>query len=133
MKNVFLIDDDPFYTKILTKQIQDWGYNVTPYYCVEDAIPNLKLNPDLIILDHHFDNLNTKGTEYITFLKQHTKGSAILYASSETATEVIKSSLQKGADMYITKNENMYLDLKQIIKRLINKKNHHTFLKNQGC
>ncbi len=128
MKNIFLIDDDPFYVKFLGKKIKDWGYSVSSYQSVEDALPDLTNHTDLIILDHNFETQTIKGAEYIPLLKLHAQRSAVLYLSSETAPEVISQSLKNGADMYITKNENIYNDLHQVIQKLINKKDHTNFL-----
>ncbi|MEP2772249.1 MAG: response regulator [Fulvivirga sp.] len=127
MKNIVLIDDDPFYVKIMGKKITDWGYMVTSFHSVEEALPCLNNNLDLIILDHNFEFHDKKGSDYIPLLKTHAQSSAVLYVSSETAPEVINKSLSNGADMYITKNENIYNDLNQVIQKLINQKNHSNF------
>lgn len=132
MKNIFLIDDDPFYIKIMGRKITDWGYTVTSFHSVEEALPSLSSNPDLIILDHNFDTRESKGTDYIPILKMHAQKSAVLYVSSETTPEVINKSLSSGADMYITKNENIYSDLNQVIQKLINRKDHTNFLNKLG-
>lgn len=118
MKKVYLIDDDSFYLKLLSKKLWEWGYTVKTFLSVEEALPNLKEEPDIIVLDHNFNTSGVKGQDYIPLLKRHSKSAAFLYVSSDESPEVVKGSLSKGADMYLIKDNTLLESIQPILNNL---------------
>jgi len=123
MKKIYLIDDDPFFLKLLSKKLWEFGYSVKTFLSVEDALPNLSETPDLIVLDHNFGTSEVKGNEYIPLLKRHSDSAALIYVTTETSSEIINKSIQNGADMYLTKDNNLYNNINPVIQMLLSKKN----------
>jgi len=119
MKTIFVIDDDSLYLKMMSFKISELGHKVYCFLSVEDALPHVSRNPDLIILDHNFENMQSKGRDYIPLLKSISKKSSLLYITSETDESVIKSSLSNGADMYLEKNENTPYKINSTISTML--------------
>ena len=122
MKKIYLIDDDPFYLKVLSKKLWEWGYAVKTFLSVEDALPNMTEQPDLIVLDHNFSSSNSKGADYIPLLKRHARNAALIYVTTESSPDIIQRSLKKGADTYLTKDKELYTKIHPVIEELIAKR-----------
>lgn len=58
MKHVALVDDNPEFLTMLTDQLCQYGYKVTPMPMHQDVFKQLKRdNPDVIICDLMLDNI----------------------------------------------------------------------------
>ena len=117
-KKIILVEDDPDIAEYISIELRN-EYNILYYNNGETALTNIfSQQPDLIISDLMMPVLD--GFELCKKIKQNININEIpvIILTAKTGDDVKISSLQSGADAFITKPFNIEV-LKQTIKNLI--------------
>ena len=103
-QTILVIDDTPDTVKILKKQLEYWGYRALTATSGEAGLQVLDTeHPDLILLDILMPKM--KGREVCAHLKANpqTKDIPVMFLTSLSLPDHIKTGLELGAEDYIVK------------------------------
>lgn len=107
-KLIFFVDDDKMMLNLMeyTFKCKD-GFDVQSFFSGESCIENMKLNPDLIVLDYHLgeEGENMSGLETLEKIKVINKEVSVIILSRERDEETINKFMEQGAMKYVTKDD----------------------------
>ncbi len=116
---IFVVDDDPIYHKLLKYNLKIDNYNnIKSFNSGEDCIQNIKLVPDVVILDYEMDGMN--GIQTLQKIKKFNKDIKVILFSAQEKMNIVSKSLKSGASYYIQKNEHAYNKIKHFMNILLN-------------
>jgi two-component system, OmpR family, response regulator len=124
-KLIFVVDDDPFITKLVVKRFASEGYNIEAFTYGEDCLKDLGKNPDLIILDYFFVNNEHKvmnGMEVFDKIKEAKPNTPVIMLSGQEKGEIVLELARKGIDDYVIKDNSLIENLNTSIKELFERK-----------
>lgn len=101
---ILVIDDEAEFVRILSRQLEHWGYRVLTAANGEQGLASaLENRPDLILLDILMPKM--KGREVCGHLKANQKTAKIpvFFLSALEMAEHIKTGLELGAEDYVVK------------------------------
>jgi DNA-binding NtrC family response regulator len=105
---VFVADDDRMIQNFLEYTIiNKEGYSVKVFSNAEDCINNLNMKPDIIIMDHDFQEKEKhlmSGMEALVEIKKRDTSIPVIILSQLNDTNLIKSYYSNGATNYISKD-----------------------------
>lgn len=107
-KLVFFVDDDKMILNLLEYTFKSrQGIDVKTFFSGEECLENMKLKPDLIVLDHLFpeESGQLSGLEVIRKLRKIDKKVTIIVLSSQQDENLIPEFLKSGAKQYISKDD----------------------------
>jgi two-component system OmpR family response regulator len=112
VKKVFVVDDDEMMAMALEDHLtRNTLHEIHIFTTGEECIRNLRLQPDIIILDY---NLNSKqkdaadGMKILEGIKKLNKKIPVILLSSQDAYSVALQSISKGATQYVIKDESAF-------------------------
>jgi DNA-binding NtrC family response regulator len=101
-KLVFIVDDEPAISKLLSYWVKDkWKYDVEVFASGEDVLKRLNGKPDLILLDIMLPGLD--GLETLKRIKHFDENLPVIILSAQGSIEVAVESLRYGAYDYFPK------------------------------
>jgi two-component system, NtrC family, response regulator AtoC len=101
-KLVFIVDDEPAISKLLSYWVKDkWKYDVEVFASGEDVLKRLNAKPDLILLDIMLPGLD--GLETLKRIKHYDENLPVIILSAQGSIEVAVESLRYGAYDYFPK------------------------------
>ncbi|MBI3324662.1 MAG: response regulator [Candidatus Omnitrophica bacterium] len=103
-QTILVVDDTPVILKMLTKQLEHWGYRVLTAASGEEGLQRAETEqPDLILLDILMPKM--KGREACARLKANsaTKHIPVMFLTSLGLGEYVRAGLDIGGDDYIIK------------------------------
>jgi len=101
-KLVFIVDDELAIAKLLSYWVKDkWQYDIEVFNSGEEALKNLNLKPDVILLDIMMPGLN--GVETLKRIKQTDKDIPVIMLSAQGSVEVALEAIREGAYDYFPK------------------------------
>ncbi len=101
-KLVFIVDDEQSISKLVSYWVKDkWKYEVEVFSNGEDALKNLNMRPDIILLDIMLPGLN--GIETLKRVKQFDENLPVIILSAQGSIEVAVEALKFGAFDYFPK------------------------------
>lgn len=108
-KLIFFVDDDKMILNLLEYTLNNREtYTIKTYQRGEDCLKDINLKPDLIVLDHYFQEKSDKyttGMDILLEIKRISPDTPIVILSSYE-DEVLKNQyIQSGATQYIAKND----------------------------
>jgi len=111
MKNrlIFFVDDDKMMLNLMeyTFKCRD-GYDIKSFFSGEECIENLKLNPDLIVLDYYLgdeDSNTMSGLETLHKIADYNKDLNVIILSREKNPSLIQKFIENGAKKYVIKDD----------------------------
>jgi len=108
-KLIFFVDDDKMILNLLEYTLNNReAYNIKTYQRGEDCIKDIKLNPDLIVLDHFFEEKTDKfatGMDILLEIKKISPDTPIVILSSYEDEGLKDKYIKSGASQYIAKND----------------------------
>ena len=111
---VFLVEDSTLYSLMLDHKLQDIAdYSLTIFETAEEAIENLYLKPDCIILDYYLPGMN--GLEALRLIKGKKPDVPVIILSSQSNAQVAADVMKAGATQYFTKGNLNVADLYETI------------------
>jgi CheY-like chemotaxis protein len=120
-KLIFIVDDDPFITKLVVKRFVSEGYRIEAFDYGEDCIKAMQSKPDLIILDYYFTKPNAtvmNGMEVFDKIKEIDPDVIVIMLSGQEKGEIVLELARKGIDDYVIKDNNLIDNLNSSIKEL---------------
>ncbi|KAA3624394.1 MAG: response regulator [Bacteroidetes bacterium] len=102
-KRIFLVDDDPFWTAMLSRILTDLGYdNIYTFDNGTDCVNNLHLNPCMIFLDYKMEDVN--GLEVLQQIKAYYSGMKVVFCTAHEDLSVAVSAIENGSFDYLLKD-----------------------------
>lgn len=112
---IFLVDDDPMFREMLRDKLiaNNNTYEICEFSTGEQCLRSMDLNPDVVILDYHLDNLQkdaANGMEILKTIKEENENLPVIILSSQAKYGVAMDLIIKGAYYYIRKDEESAFD-----------------------
>ena len=107
-KLVFFVDDDKMILNLLEYTFKSrQGIDVKTFFSGEECLDNMKLKPDLVVLDHLFpiDTGQLTGLDVIRKMREVNKDVSIIVLSSQQDESLIPEFIKSGAKQYISKDD----------------------------
>lgn len=120
-KQIFIVDDDPFWSSILHQILTELGYaNILLYENGNDCMSNLHLNPDIIFLDYQMEGFD--GLEVLKQIKSVNENIEVIFNTSIEDLNVAMNAITLGSFEYLLKGNATKKDVQKIIENTFNKK-----------
>jgi DNA-binding NtrC family response regulator len=120
---IFLVDDEPIQNEMLKDYISEhFDFNIKTFDNGEEALKNIELNPDIIVLDFHLNSHleNAKnGVEVLRSVKELKPGTQVIMLSGQDKLEVAVDSMKFGAYDYVIKGETAFSRIENVINNII--------------
>lgn len=114
---IFIIDDDPFWTSLLTQMLNGLGYtNITSFVNGADALRKLYINPAVIFLDYEMTEMN--GLEVLQKLMLYSDSFSVVICSSQRDIKVVVQAMKSGSFDYLQKSTTMQSDVEMVLKNI---------------
>lgn len=120
-KLIFVVDDDPFITKLVVKRFESEGYKVEAFDYGEDCLKAMNKKPDLIILDYYFTKTGhtvMNGMAVFDRIKEINPNVLVVMLSGQEKGEIVLELARKGIDDYVIKDNKLIDNLNSSIKEL---------------
>lgn len=121
---IFVVDDDPVVTTLVSNRLEAGGYRVRSFAYAEDCMAALGEIPDLIILDYYFlkeGEIPMNGMEAYDEITRLAPGIPVIMLSAQEKGEVVLEFARKGIADYVIKDtdliENLQMAVKEILER----------------
>jgi DNA-binding NtrC family response regulator len=124
-KLIFIVDDDQFINKLVSRRFTNEDYTVEAFEFGEDCLKVLDKDPDLVILDYFFVNGDIKmmnGMEVFNRIKEVKPTLPVIILSGQEKGEIVLELARKGISDYIIKDNNLIDNLQVAIDDLFQKK-----------
>ena len=120
---IFLVDDEPIQNEMLKDYIAEhFDFDIKTYDNGEEAIANINLNPEIIVLDFHLNAhlANAKnGVEVLKAIKELKPDVHVIMLSGQDKLEVAVDSMKYGAYDYIIKGETAFSRIENVINNIL--------------
>lgn len=123
-KLIFIVDDDQFINKLVSRRFTSEECTVEAFEFGEDCLKVLDKDPDLVILDYFFVNGNIKmmnGMEVFNRIKEIKPTLPVIILSGQEKGEIVLELARKGISDYIIKDNNLIDNLQVAINDLFKK------------
>ena len=116
MAKIFIIEDDMMVATLIKKALTKYDHDLTHFTTAEECIQNLHMNPDIVTVDYNLPGMN--GIELMGRIKSYNSSIMVVLVSGQETMEVVVASYKGGANEYIIKNDNLFINLENAIKNL---------------
>ena len=120
---IFLVDDEPIQNEMLKDYISEhFDFEIKTFDSGEEAIANMALNPEIIVLDFHLNShlANAKnGVEVLKAIKEIKPDVHVIMLSGQDKLEVAVDSMKYGAYDYIIKGETAFSRIENVINNIL--------------
>jgi two-component system OmpR family response regulator len=123
-KLIFVVDDDPLITSVVTARLENDGYMVRVFAYGEECLSALDESPDLIILDFYFVKdgaLPMNGMEVFDRISSIAPEIPVIMLSAQEKGEVVLEFARKGIADYVIKDsglaDSLHLSVKNILEK----------------
>ena len=116
-KRVFIVDDDPFWTRVLYKMLTELGFNdIISLRSGTECIDKLHLNPGLIFLDYQMEDMN--GLEALEIIKDYFPGIGVVFCTAHEDLHVAVNAIKNGSFDYLLKMNATKKELANVLDSL---------------
>jgi DNA-binding NtrC family response regulator len=116
-KRIFIVDDDPFWTAMLSKILSDMdSCNVLTFTNGTDCVRNLHLNPEIVFLDYKMEDMN--GLEVLGRIKDYYPGIKVVFCTGYEDLSVAVNAISNGSFDYLLKGNATRRELDAIIENV---------------
>ena len=119
----FLVDDDELFLKSMTIEFsENTKSDLITFGTGEECVKNLKLNPDIIILDYYLNSVDKEainGLETLDIIKSVNNQIPVIILSSQDRIEVAVNCMKHQAFDYIVKSETAFVRLQKAITTIV--------------
>jgi DNA-binding NtrC family response regulator len=100
----FIVDDDPFCQQLYHYHLTSLGLkNIYVYDNGKDCVKSLRLQPDLILLDHYMKPMN--GMQVLAEVKKHNPDTFVVFISGQEEIHLPIVAMDNGAFDYMVKTD----------------------------
>lgn len=115
-KTIFIVDDEEMFQEGAKAHLQrkNRKANVQCYGSGEECVANLKLDPELIVLDHHLapeGSSAMNGLQTLQKIKETNKDAFVVILTGEDSVQVANDTMEHGAFDYIVKGDTAFAKL----------------------
>jgi two-component system OmpR family response regulator len=137
---IFLVDDDPFFMKMMEEQLIqhkylfNHDYHVKTFHSGESALESMQLNPDIVILDYQLDTKfhdADNGLQILKKIKSKNNRTRVILLSLQDKLQIAINLHEAGAYDYIIKSESSFLRIKNAIRDIFDSIDDEERLKKQ--
>lgn len=119
---IFLVDDEPIQNEMLKDYLSErFVYNIKTFDNGEEALKNMHLNPEIVVLDYHLSAHKAdakNGVEILKMLKERHPDSQVIMLSGQDKIEVATDSMKYGAYDYVVKGETAFSRMENILNNV---------------
>ena len=119
---IFLVDDEPIQNEMLKDYIAErFLFDIKTFENGEDALKNMNLNPEIVVLDFHLSahNPNAKnGVDILKEIKEKYPDVTVIMLSGQDKLDVAIDSMKYGAYDYVVKGETAFSRTENIINNI---------------
>lgn len=116
-KRTFIVDDDPFWTALLSQMLNEMGYtNILTFQNGEECLKNLHLNPSLVFVDYQMDDMD--GIELLQKIKDYYPGIGVIFCTAHEDLSVAVNAMKFGSFEYLLKSNAYKKELSVILNEL---------------
>jgi DNA-binding NtrC family response regulator len=116
---LFLVDDEPIQNEMLKDYLNErFLYEVKVFDNGEDALQNMFLNPEIVVLDYHLSSQkpNAKnGVEILKTMKDEHPSVQVIVLSGQDKIDVAVDTMKYGAYDYVVKGESAFSRIENVI------------------
>ena len=109
---IFLVDDEPIQNEMLKDYLSErFLYDIRIFENGEDALQNMNLEPEIMVLDYHLAGLKQgakNGVEILKEVKDKYPSTEVIMLSGQDKIEVAVDSIKYGAYDYVVKGETAF-------------------------
>ncbi len=109
---IFLVDDEPIQNEMLKDYIDErFLYDIKIFDNGEDALAEMNLMPEIVILDYHLNGHNTdakNGVEILKTMKERHPETQVIMLSGQDKLDVAVDCMKYGAYDYVIKGETAF-------------------------
>lgn len=121
---LFIVDDDALYVKALEHSIKDKipFVKIKTFSTGEACLQQIKLKPDVVILDYYLNSKVPYAWNGLTILKQIKKISPktkVIMLSVQDSLEVAVKCIDNGSYDYISKTESAFVKINNVLMNII--------------
>lgn len=121
---LFIVDDDPLYTKVLEHSISDKipSVKIKTFQTGEACLQQIKQRPDVVILDYYLDSKVSYAWNGLTILKQIKKlypKTKVIMLSVQDSLDVAVKCIENGSFDYIPKSESAFVRINNVLLNII--------------
>ena len=108
-KLIFFVDDDKMILNLLEYTLNNReDYDIRTFQRGEDCLKEIDLNPELIVLDHYFEETSDKfqtGLDILKEVKNVAPQIPVIILSNHEDEDLMKEYIKNGANRFIAKND----------------------------
>jgi DNA-binding NtrC family response regulator len=102
IKEIFIVDDDPFWTGILNQLLTELGYShIHSFTSGASCLEHLHLNPSLVFLDYQMEEMD--GLEVLQKIKSHSAATGVVFCTAQEDLNIAVTAMQNGSFDYLLK------------------------------
>ncbi len=121
---VFVVDDDALYLKALENSISGKlpFVKLKTFLTGEACLQQIKLNPDVVILDYFLDSKVSYAWNGLTILKQIKKINPkikVIMLSAQDSLDIAVKCIDNGSFDYISKSESAFVKINNVLTNVI--------------
>lgn len=136
---VFLVDDDPIFSKALSQVLSDINSHqpieIKIFSTGEECISSLGFNPLIIILDYYLDSKYydaMNGIKVLKKIKQTKPETKVIILSGQSNVDVALDTIKYKAYDYVSKNENAFMKIRNIVEHIVGDIRTRKSIKNEN-
>ncbi|MBX2904702.1 MAG: response regulator [Taibaiella sp.] len=112
VKKIFVVDDDEMMAMALEDHLtRNTLHEIHVFTTGEECIKNLRMQPDIIILDYNLNSVEKEaanGMAILEAIKKLNRDIPVILFSSQDAYSVALQSINRGATQYVIKDESAF-------------------------
>lgn len=117
MAKIFIVEDDAMMVTLMRQTLsKNPNYEIQHFESAEDCLNNLHLNPDIVTIDYHLPGMN--GVGLMRKIKSYNSAIMCVLVSGQESLEVVVDAYKSGAQDYLIKNDNLFVNLENSIANL---------------
>ena len=119
---IFLVDDEPIQNEMLKDYLSErFLYEIKTYDNGEEALKNMHLNPEIVVLDYHLSAHNASaknGVDILQAIKSRNPATQVVMLSGQDKIEVAIDSMKYGAYDYVIKGETAFSRMENVLNNV---------------
>ena len=119
---IFIVDDDQMQLQMIKDYLDErFEMQLHQYSTGEEALANMHLNPEIVILDYHLMSVNKtaeNGVEILKKMKEASPTAQVIMLSGQDKISVAVECMKNGAYDYVVKSESAFMRIENIFNNI---------------